>query len=259
MKERDQRGEVSKTPGSSGLHRISFLLGSIAGIALVSLVVFGVWFSGMGSSPDTEKAQVSSALQGALQTPPLQEALQTPPPQETSETPDEACAAYLKFREVKRALIPSGVPAVYGGELDISFDAVQDAINKVRVFGPTYGQEPDKITLTGADLDRYIEIGSQISCEHCCGAKTLVREDGEAACGCAHSKMMRGLAAYLIENHPQLSDEAILEELDQWKTTYFPKQTLSAKLQEMEEAGEPGIKELMEEFPEFLPQMVGGC
>lgn len=28
----------------------------------------------------------------------------------------------------------------------------------------------------------------------------------------------------------------------------------------MEEVdGEPGIEEILEEFPEFLPQMVGGC
>ncbi|MFQ6049608.1 MAG: hypothetical protein ACE5J0_01030 [Candidatus Paceibacterales bacterium] len=166
---------------------------------------------------------------------------------------------YLRFKEIKTSFIPTGVPDVYGQELNISFDQVQDAINKVRVFGPTYGEEGGKIILTGADLARYIKIGSQTSCEYCCGATTLVREDGEAACGCAHSIMMRGLAAYLIKNHPELSDEQILKELNTWKITYFPKQTLSAKLQEMEKAGEAGIKELLEEFPDFLPQMVGGC
>lgn len=166
---------------------------------------------------------------------------------------------YIRFQEIKTSFIPTGIPDVYGEELDISFDQVQDAINKVRVFGPTYGEEGKKIILTGADLERYIKIGSQTACEYCCGVKTLVREDGEAACGCAHSIMMRGLAAYLIKNHPELSDEQILEELNTWKITYFPKQTLSEKLSEMEEAGEAGIKELLEEFPDFLPQMVGGC
>ncbi len=166
---------------------------------------------------------------------------------------------FYRFKEIKASFIPSGVPAIYGEELNISFDQVQDAINKVVPFGPTYGVEGKKITLTGADLKRYINIGSQTACEYCCGAKTLVREDGEAACGCAHSIMMRGLAAYLIKNHPELSDEQILKELNTWKITYFPKQTLSAKLAEMAEAREPGIKELLEEFPDFLPQMVGGC
>ncbi len=167
--------------------------------------------------------------------------------------------AYLQFKEIKASLTPVGVPDVYGQELNISFDKVQDAIDKVQIFGPTYGQEGRKIILEGADLERYIDIGFQIACEYCCGVKALVKEDGEAACGCAHSIMMRGLAAYLIKNHPEVSNEQILEELTKWKATYFPKQTLSVKLQEMEEAGVEGIKELLEEFPEFLPQMVGGC
>ena len=169
---------------------------------------------------------------------------------------------YYRFKEVKASFIPTGVPDVYGEELGISFDAVQDAINKVRLFGPTYGGEGKKIALTdftSSELERYKNIGSLIACEYCCGVKTLTREDGTAACGCAHSIMMRGLSAYLIKNHPEFSNEQILEELTSWKITYFPKQTLSAELQKMEEAGESGIKELLEEFPDFLPQMVGGC
>lgn len=168
-----------------------------------------------------------------------------------------AVLAYLRFKKIKEKITPVGVPEIYGRELNISFDQVQDAINKVAPLDPTYGQK--KITLTGADLQRYIKIGSQIACQYCCGAKTLVREDGEAACGCDHSQMMRGLSAYLIKNHPELSDEQILKELNVWKITYFPKQTLSAYLGELEKAGESGIKEILEEFPEFLPQMVGGC
>jgi hypothetical protein len=170
-----------------------------------------------------------------------------------------AAEAYLKFKKLKASFIPSGIPAVYGPELNISFDKVQDAINKVRVFGPTYGKEGNKIILTGDDLKRYVNIGTQISCEYCCRAKTLVREDGVAACGCAHSIMMRGLSAYLIKNHPTLSDEHILKELNTWKISYFPKQTLSAKLLEMEKSGDVGIREILKEFPEFLPKMVGGC
>lgn len=170
-----------------------------------------------------------------------------------------AANAYLKFKEIKAAFVPTGAPDVYGQELNISFDEVQDAINKVRVFGPTYGQEGEKITLEGVDLERYKKIGASIACEYCCGVKTLTKEDGSAACGCAHSIMMRGLTAYLIQNHPEVSDEWILEELTKWKKTYFPKQTLTAELAELEKAGEPGIKEILEEFPDFLPQMVGGC
>jgi hypothetical protein len=170
-----------------------------------------------------------------------------------------AARAYLKFKEIKAAHIPTGIPEIYGKELNISYDQVQDAINKVRVYGPTYGKEGKKIQLAGTDLQRYINIGSRISCEYCCKAKTLVRKDGVAACGCAHSIMMRGLTAYLINNHPDISDEQILDELNIWKTTYFPKQTLTAKLQMMEKSGDKGVSEILKEFPDFLPRMVGGC
>lgn len=171
----------------------------------------------------------------------------------------DAALAYLKFKKIKASHIPSGIPAVYGQDLTISFDKVQDAINKVRVFGPTYGKDGQKLILTGDNLKRYINIGSQISCQYCCTAKTLVRKDGKAACGCAHSIMMRGLTAYLIENHPEISDDRILQELNTWKISYFPKQTLTAKLGDMEKAGDTGVREIMNEFPDFLPKMVGGC
>lgn len=171
----------------------------------------------------------------------------------------EAALAYLKFKKIKASHMPSGVPDVYGQELNISFDKVQDAINKVRILGPTYGKEGQKLILSGENLKRYIDIGSQISCQYCCRAKTLVIEDGKAACGCAHSIMMRGLSAYLIENHPDFTDQKILDELNTWKIAYFPKQTLTAKLWNMEKAGDTGIREIIKEFPDFLPKMVGGC
>lgn len=230
----------------SNFRPLSFLLGLVVGVILVSLIGLLVLFLGIISLSEKQVAQVSV------------------PAKETSEIPKNVeegkqaeVLAYLKFKEIKESFIPKGIPALYGQELNISFNQVQDAINKVAPLDPTYGQK--KMTLTGQDLERYIKIGSQIACEFCCGAKTLVFENGEAACGCDHSQMMRGLSAYLIKNHPQLSDEQILQELNLWKITYFPKQTLSKKLSEMEKAGEPGIKELLEEFPEFLPQMVGGC
>lgn len=172
-------------------------------------------------------------------------------------------AAYIKFKEIKTSFVPSGVPNVYGQEFDISFDKVQDAINKVAVLDPTYGLEGKKIDLTDltpVELERYKKIGASIACEYCCGVKTLTQEDGTAACGCAHSQMMRGLTAYLIKNHPQeFTDEQILDELTKWKITYFPKQTLSAELDRRAKAGEAGIEQILKEFPDFLPQMVGGC
>lgn len=165
--------------------------------------------------------------------------------------------AYLKFVEIKSQTIPTGIPEIYGQTLGVSFDKVQEAINKVAPFDLTYGSQ--KIILTGSDLERYIKIGKLTACKYCCGAKTLVFDNGEAACGCEHSQMMRGLLAYLIKNQPQLSDEKMLEELNKWRATFFPKQILQEVLAEKVRTGEEGIQELIAEFPEFLPQMVGGC
>ncbi len=167
--------------------------------------------------------------------------------------------AYLKFKQIKTDFIPQGVPEDYGSELGISFDRVQEAINKVRVFGPTFGQEGKKIILVGKDKERYIRIGKQTACRYCCGVDALVKDDGEAACGCAHSIMMRGLAAYLIKNRPQWSDDKILAELNRWRRTFFPKQTLAAELQRRQRQGDKEIELIIREFPDFLPEMVGGC
>lgn len=173
---------------------------------------------------------------------------------------EQAVRAFLKFRKIKSEAIPLGVPNVYGEELGVSLDKVQESMNKMRVFGPTYGTDDKKIKLEGEELERYIKIGEQTACQYCCGVKTLVKEDGEAACGCAHSIVMRGLAAYLIKNHSdRFSDEEILAEINKWKKVFFPKQTLAAKFEELKKAGDEDIETLLQEFPDFLPQMVGGC
>ncbi len=226
----------------------SFLWGFTLGAVLLSLVWFYLPSLAPRKSAEINLAQVNNLMRDVPKT-----------LEDISAEDEKELLAYLQFKYIKQSFIPTGVPEVYGEELNISFDRVQDAINKVRIFGPTYGQGSNKIVLAGDDLKRYIDIGFKIACEYCCNVKTLVNKDGSAACGCAHSIMMRGLTAYLIKNHSELTNEEILQELTKWKTTYFPKQTLSAQLFEMEKAGVEGIKELLETFPEFLPQMVGGC
>jgi hypothetical protein len=47
--------------------------------------------------------------------------------------------------------------------------------------------------------------------------------------------------------------------LNRWRAVYFPKQTLTEALIERRDAGEPGIEEIEQGFPEFMPQMMGGC
>ena len=121
-------------------------------------------------------------------------------------------------------IIPKGVPAIYGKELGVGYDDVSSAdqkkadstINKL-------GALDKQITLSGENLKRYISIAIQISCEYCCGVDSIISKDGSAACGCAHSFAMRGIAKYLIKNHAtEFTDDEILEELGKWKTLFFP-------------------------------------
>lgn len=125
-------------------------------------------------------------------------------------------------------IIPTGVPAIYGNELKISYDDVsstnpRSADATIAVLSNIDRSE----TLEGADLQRYINVlynlHDGISCEFCCGARSVIREDGNAACGCAHSYAMRGLAKYLIKFHgDEFTDEEILEEVGKWKVLFFP-------------------------------------
>ena len=122
------------------------------------------------------------------------------------------------------SIIPTGTPKIYGNELKIKYDDISTANPRLADASiGVLGNLDDKITLTGADLERYIKIASQISCEYCCGAPSIIFSNGQAACGCAHSYAMRGLAKYLIKNHPkEFSDDEILEELGKWKVLFFP-------------------------------------
>ena len=121
-------------------------------------------------------------------------------------------------------IIPTGVPKIYGKELGVNFDEVspnnlQGAEANIAVLSKL----DTTITLTGSDLQRYIDIASQISCEYCCGAESIIFSNGQAACGCAHSYAMRGLAKYLIKEHGnEFSDDEILSEMGKWKVLFFP-------------------------------------
>ncbi len=125
-------------------------------------------------------------------------------------------------------ILPTGIPLVYGNELKIRYDDVtasnpQSSDTTISVMADIDRSE----TLTGEDLDRYIDVlynlENGISCEFCCGARSVIRNDGTSACGCAHSFAMRGLAKYLIKFHgDEFSDEEILEEVAKWKVLFFP-------------------------------------
>lgn len=170
--------------------------------------------------------------------------------------------------------IASGAPDIYGSELRVSYDDVQASMNIMGQYDPDYGTT--KLTLTPELQQRYIAIGTRISCEYCCGAKSIVFPNGKAACGCAHSQAMRGLIAYLLNKHAtEFSDDRILQELARWKARFFPKQMI-AKVANQRASGQytPDVAALLLNQPagssksvtaplpsslQNLPNMVGGC
>jgi len=138
--------------------------------------------------------------------------------------------------------MPTGTPEVYGKELDVSYDGV--SASNPQLADATIarmGQLDRSIQLDGDLLKRYINIlytmHGGISCEYCCGARSVIFSNGQPACGCAHSYAMRGLTKYLLTQHgDQYTDAQILEEVGKWKMLFFPTQ-LTQKAQIMESQG----------------------
>ena len=196
-------------------------------------------------------------------------------------------------------VIPTGVPKIYGGELNLKYDDVN--VNDARLADETIAVMSNfdkEIILQGNELERYIDILSEISCEYCCGAQSvIVRRDevakmnsqiaaaiksgqlteedaaqyrktaGDSACGCAHSYAMRGLTKYLLTQHgEEFTNEEVLEEVAKWKTLYFPGQMV-AKAAVLKEKGIPfsytnlGSNKYrdIEKGTSASSGMVGGC
>lgn len=183
-------------------------------------------------------------------------------------------------------VIPRGTP-FYGEALGASFEDPIKSLEIIAQLDPSYGKA--KIQLTAEEKQRYIKIGMtpSMGCEYCCGADTLVTKNGQPTCGCKHSWAMRGLAAYLVKNYPQLSDEEIMREMAKWKGLFFPKQMIKKYIQESQtgqytpdiaslllDVDESKIKEIKTSASaqntqspasdtlaniQDLPDMVGGC
>ncbi|HIH20650.1 MAG TPA: hypothetical protein VJI71_00405 [Candidatus Norongarragalinales archaeon] len=138
-------------------------------------------------------------------------------------------ASNINLQALADRVIPTGVPAVYGTELGVSYD---DPVGSLTVLGLLDGDLNPGGKLKFSQLNaqaqqRYVAMGQMIACEYCCGANALVFPNGQPACGCQHSAAMRGLAMYLLINHPDMTDVQILAEMGKWKTLFFPKQVLS--------------------------------
>ena len=119
-------------------------------------------------------------------------------------------------------VLPKGIPDVYGSEIGISYNDVSASNPSLADATMAKLTAYEDIELNSEQMERYVRIGSSIACEYCCGAKTLVFSTGERACGCAHSYAMRGLAKYLLTEHPDMTDLEILDELGKWKVLFFP-------------------------------------
>lgn len=123
--------------------------------------------------------------------------------------------------------LPSGTPA-YAEDLGVTFAAVsEDSPRKAQETIRTLAME-DQRELTAAERDRLAtvlyDMHGGISCEYCCEARSVVTEDGEAACGCSHAVAMRGLAKYLMQE-TDMTDEEIFQEVSRWKVRFFPSQS----------------------------------
>jgi len=166
-----------------------------------------------------------------------------------------------------KALIPQGTPA-YGNELSVSFDDPVNSLN--RLANLDYQTKTN--SLTAEELQRFVNIGTRISCEFCCTAPAVIDSKGRDLCGCAHAASFRGLAKYLIKNHPNdYNDEEILLELTKWKSLYYPKnmvQKAAALIQNKMPLTADALNDmaLLNKLSSGdsssigqLPEMVGGC
>ncbi|MBU2612464.1 MAG: hypothetical protein KKB62_01965 [Nanoarchaeota archaeon] len=119
-------------------------------------------------------------------------------------------------------IIPTGIPAVYGEEMGVSYDDVSPSNPKLADSTIRKLSQYEDEELNSEQMERYIRIAGSISCEYCCGANSIIFSNGDRACGCAHSYAMRGVAKYILINHPDMTDIEILSELGKWKVLFFP-------------------------------------
>jgi len=158
----------------------------------------------------------------------------------------------ISLQEAVDSVMPKGVPDIYGPELGISFDTVEESLGILAPLdGDLYSNGQLKYSdLSDVNKERYVNIGSSISCEFCCGVGSVIFDDGKAACGCSHSAAMRSLAKYLLINHgDEYSDQEVLDELIKWKIVFFPREMVARYMESNGKTLENSA----------LPGMVGGC
>ncbi len=166
-----------------------------------------------------------------------------------------------------KAVVPTGTP-LYGAELAVSFD---DPVNSLNILEKLDRQIPID-SLSEDEKARFINVGTKISCEFCCGAPSVIDNTGRSLCGCSHAASFKGLSKYLIKNHPEeWTDDEILLELTRWKALYYPKNMVEKAVAALENGLEltPAVlndRDLLKKIKVGdttsigdLPSMVGGC
>ncbi|MEK7211128.1 MAG: hypothetical protein AAB731_00675 [Patescibacteria group bacterium] len=164
------------------------------------------------------------------------------------------------------SIMMKGMPAMYGSELQVNFDNAEASMNALAALDASIPFS----ALSKEAQERYLDIGGRIACEFCCGVKTLIFDNGEAACGCAHSQAMRGLAKYLLQKYPsEYTNETLLFELTKWKALFFPQNMVerAAALINSDlplnpnnlNTNNPSAKPVESSGKTSLPSMVGGC
>jgi len=184
---------------------------------------------------------------------------------------NEQTSTRTPLRAAPSDIIPTGVPEIYGEDLNFAYDDIDpyDAV-KANAAIKKFSNLDKSLTVEGTTLERYITILYKeyggMSCEFCCGARSIIFENGKPACGCAHSFAMRGLTKYLLLNHPDIDNEEILEEVGKFKILFFP--TIhEAKAQVMTDKGmdyntillTTNVHRGIEQGKTTGGSMVGGC
>lgn len=119
------------------------------------------------------------------------------------------------------AVFPTGTPEWSDGS--VSYDNVVKSLGILANVDRAIPVD----SLSPELKERYIAVTTVISCEYCCGAKAIAFPNGQAACGCAHSYAMRGVAKFLLTQFgDSYSNEEILFEMTKWKNLFFPKNTV---------------------------------
>jgi hypothetical protein len=256
MIEENEGPELQIKPKPSKKNRKAFLVGIAAFFIIISVVTGGLFASynylskrqNNAQSTQSVVAVSSTGLSGLDKWDIEGEKLKNEELREKYIELYNLTYPFLLREAIKTEILPAGAPAFYGQELEVDFEANTDEMTNIL---RKYEDHP----LNDEQMERYKDVGLNISCEYCCGVKAIIFENGKRACGCAHSYAMRGLAKYLIINHPEdYTNDDILLELGKWKATFFPKQTISKAVLKYAEFGNIDPSILTE-----MPNMVGSC